>query len=154
MVLHGISPSAPEGGLFCIDDWRWQPLRIYIKRTCSDIVGTEDPIGDGSQIDASKAASISIRLTHLIEQREVARYAMRFYKEMTWLPDQKCELCDGVGRIDFPERQDPCNVCEGTGTVRPEVYYSFNEGNVRQFVRFLRCSGGFRIGGRIFPEVK
>jgi hypothetical protein len=155
MVLHGINPKAPEGGLFCIDDWRWRPLCIYVKRVCKDSLGAgEDVLADGCEVDAGKAMRIAIRLTHLIDQCEVAKYSMRFYNEMTWLLDQKCELCDGAGRSSVPESRDPCCVCEGKGTVRPEVYYNFNEGAVRQFVKFLRCSGGFRIGGRILPEVK
>jgi hypothetical protein len=71
------------------------------------------------------------------------------------MPDEPCDICAGTGvrkpephcgAGDLKEGGIKCNGCKGEGYVRPWAsHYPFSTENVRNFVAFLRESGGFVI---------
>jgi hypothetical protein len=58
------------------------------------------------------------------------------------LPEEFCDVCNGMRK-----RGDMvCNMCDGKGKCKPwDAKYPFDTENVREFVTFLKGSGGFVI---------
>jgi DnaJ-class molecular chaperone len=89
---------------------------------------------------------IAIRLEHLCNQGEVAKFEKDRAFMLDHLPDIDCDLCHGSGKRNDKVVQGNCNKCAGKGTVRPwACSYPFSEENVKEFAQFCRESGGFEI---------
>lgn len=155
MVLHSINTDGSKGESFCIDMWRWNPLRTYLYLCCHDIISEEEEdLFNGHLIDASKTQRIAIRLIHLLDQHMVNEYAAEFKKRKASWPDRECDICNGTGYRNYGGAREQCSGCLGQGVVRPSTRYSFTEETVKQFVGFLRCCDGFKVGVKIWPEAK
>jgi hypothetical protein len=89
-----------------------------------------------------------------IDSGRCEAFAKILEAELSSLPNESCDLCDGTGiRRQLPKcgagntvTGIKCNKCDGTGSVRPwACRYPFTVENVQEFVAFLRGCGGFAI---------
>lgn len=71
-------------------------------------------------------------------------YIIQARKEQEAMPDVDCKYCAGTGsRSDL---EPGCNVCNGTGNVRPdETDYPHDWDFTKEWIAFLRGCGGFEI---------
>ena len=85
---------------------------------------------DGDGLDAQQASALAKVLEHELESGRTSEYI-------------------GLAKMlaNIPEGPDqPCYSCNGTGKVRPpKSHYQLKERDVREFVDFLKHSGGFEI---------
>lgn len=139
-----------KGAYFRNNCWWWRPLWNFVFEVCADIITDEEHdrghCNDGYLIDADRALKISARLTHLIDQREVKKYEIRYMTYLCNLPLVQCWLCKGTGTRNDHIIQGKCNACGGTGKRKnDECSYPFSEENVIEFADFCRHCGGFTI---------
>jgi hypothetical protein len=122
---------------------------------------------DGRGLGKKGSLVLAELLQTEVDAGRTAEYAKKRDAELDALPDQDCKICGGTGsRSPAPvcgPGPVPCNGCvtwesdasgdptkakrkPGNGKVRPpEASYPFSVDNVREFIAFLRDSGGFEI---------
>jgi hypothetical protein len=157
MDVYGKAPSSETGKYFRNNVWWWRPLADYIIRTAPRIAA-KCPYwhsNDGAGLSAKDSIALADILQAEIDSGRCDAFAKIRDAELAAIPNEVCRLCDGtgvrkpipeVGAGDLKRGGLKCNACEGTGSVRPSTtYYPFDVDNVRQFIAFLRESGGFEI---------
>lgn len=159
MDVYGNNPKSKVGEYFRNSCWSWRPLWDYVSKECAGIITQKDHAAghynDGHLISATKAMLIHKKLSALLASGEVAETEKAYNEAMDALPDEPCELCNGTGvrpggKEEFGEAWfnscHGCNGCMGKGTKRPSsTFYAFDEENVREFAKFCKESGGFKI---------
>lgn len=130
---------------------------------------------DGHEIIEEKALMIAERLKVMLDLGHTHEYALSRGKVLDDMPDLECEYCKGTGirkwdkkdveihiaavdaigellstaGVPIPEpktKEAKCNVCSGSGKVRPwETNYPFDVENVERFMLFAGSSGGFQV---------
>ena len=150
MDLSGFKPTSEKGDYFRNNCWWWRPLWNFVCDECSDVITEDDASGghynDGHLIDETKCEVIVERLTEMLESGYVKTYQDIRQKQLDKLPMEKCPTCDGNGVRDDDVIKGECNGCSGTGKVEPwSKSYPFEVDNVKEFVEFVKDSGGFQI---------
>jgi hypothetical protein len=152
MDVYGKRPADETGRYFRNNVWWWHPLADYCMTVAPDIAEQCQcwHSNDGAGLNGNAAVALANALQAEIDSGRCAAYAAIREAELTALPSEPCDLCDGTGkRKPAPARGAGgviCNNCDGTGSVRPwETRYPFAVENVREFVAFLRECGGFEI---------
>ena len=150
MDLSGFNHKSEKGDYFRNNCWWWRPLWNFVCDECSDVITEDDASGghynDGHLIDETKCEVIVERLTEMLESGYVKTYQDIRQKQLDKLPMEKCETCDGSGVRYDKVIQGECNGCNGTGEREPwSKSYPFEVDNVKEFVEFVKDSGGFQI---------
>tara|TARA_R100000655_G_scaffold105138_1_gene153080 strand:+ start:926 stop:1390 length:465 start_codon:yes stop_codon:yes gene_type:complete len=108
------------GNYFRNNVWHWRPLWEYICFVCDDTLTKEDVesgnYNDGHLINKTKAEAIAHKLETLLLEGSVQRYA-----------DKRQEHLDQLDKDDWDKN------------------YPFSVDNVKEFLAFVRDSGGFKI---------
>jgi hypothetical protein len=149
--LIGIKPIHKKGEYFRNTVWYWRPLWGYVQQELGILSEKEFEGGefnDGCLISGEKAKIIAEKLIQLIDKGEVTKYIEKRRKWIESLPDEVCKFCCGSGKrgTDHICGQGPCNLCDGTGKVRPWIsYYPMDIENMKEFAEFCKYSGGFEI---------
>ena len=148
--LIAVAPVSADGENFHNTCWGWRPLWQFIIEKCPGIL-TDKQIemgeyNDGVLVDESQCSEIAVRLERMLAKGEVKKYEKEYKKFQLEVPDEVCKFCHGTGKRNDKHLVGKCNVCRGSGKVRPFVCsYPFEESNVRGFVAFLNNCGGFEI---------
>lgn len=174
MDIYGKAPANETGEYFRRNAWGWRPLATLCCTLCPKETAacTYWQSNDGDGLDANEAVALANALDEKINQRAVEAYVKIRDAKLSALPHEPCRICNGSGirrddtgvSMGQPDRIVPkdaewkggvhpragqigwCNGCDGRGFDRPsECWYSVGEYDVREFVAFLRASGGFEI---------
>ena len=134
------------GAYFRNNVWWWRPLWDYVNAICDDVLTEEDHQSghhnDGHLIDADKCQLIAERLAHELLNGGVTKFKDERQQHLDKLPNRTCTTCDGTGDRDSKN----CHTCDGTGEQEHwDRSYPFEEANVREFLSFIKESGGFEI---------
>ena len=139
------------GAYFRNNVWFWRPLWHFI----CDVVApklltkedkTRGEYNDGHFITAIKAIYIADRISELDEQGVLDEYQLKYEDSIEKLPLVMCDLCGGSGTRNDEHVQGKCNGCDGNGERKQFASsYPFSAENVREFAKFAKASGGFRI---------
>lgn len=148
--------------------WWWRPLWIYCcsvaPHICDKVNGH---MNDGDGLDEEEAQALADMLEMELLSGATTEYEIEYNFELSKLPRHKCDYCGATGiRRDavgveqgMPTRpldeetqvllgrtHGWCNACHGEGEVDDMgMHYPFTTENVREFMEFLRESGGFSI---------
>jgi hypothetical protein len=149
--LHGEEPISEEGEYFRNNVWWWHGLWEYVCDNCADFMTEEDrragQSNDMLPITKTLARKIAERLETLIRTGHTKRYEAEYNALKDALPDEICKHCEGTGQRNDEFVKGECNGCKGKGKVRPfATWYHFSEKNVKEFITFMKASGGFKIG--------
>lgn len=129
--------------------WCWRPLWNFVHEHFDQLTEKDFRMGqynDKHLIGSRKAKALGLRLFELLEDGTVKRYLKNYQKRLDSLPDVTCQFCCGTGRRNNEFVKGKCNVCHGTGQVRPsECEYSFDVEAVESLAEFAIASKGFRI---------
>jgi len=168
--IYGISPTSKKGEYFRRGGGSWEPLAILVTRLCpKETAGCQYWLtSDGDGLADLGAGRLADALQAKINQGAVRAYIKIFNAKLKAMPNEPCRLCNGTG-IRHDEPGDPkkkiptdaewnggkhpragevgwCNGCDGRGFNRPySEFCSVTTKDVREFIAFLRDSGGFKI---------
>ena len=174
MDVYGLNPTSeapprPEHNDFDSEDWKayfdgqslsgqyfrnnvwwWRPLWDYVANLCSEVISQEDynagHSNSGHVIDKEQCDYIAKVLTKELLNGGAKQYKKDYEKALSELPLEKCEHCNGTGQRDDEYVQGECNGCDGKGERENfNAGYPFNVDNVREFLDFVKNSGGFEI---------
>jgi len=169
MDVFGKNPKSKRGEYFRNNVWWWRPLAIYcvdnhpeIAEKCED---WHTNSGDG--LGAKDSKNLAKALLADIESGRAEEWQKAYYKNLSELPRQDCEICGATGiRNDERGREwghpdkalSPevaslvgresgwCNGCDGIGTREAwAAQYPFSVENLNDFADFLMDCGGFQI---------
>jgi len=148
--IYGHKPINKKGDYFRNNVWWWRPLWDYVVGTCDDILTDSDMnaggFNDGHLISAKKAEKIAERLKLLVKQGHTEKYRKQRNKELKALPLEICQHCKGTGKRNDKYVKGKCNGCNGTGEKKATAtWYAFDVENVKEFAKFCKNSGGFKI---------
>src|SRR5215831_1595708 len=152
----GKNPTSEIGKYFHNTWWSWRPLADYACTVAPDITAKckSWQSNDGDGLEASGAIALADRLQAEIDSGRAENYAQIRASQLERLPNVPCALCEGTGRRKPPPQSGrgdvrtgiKCNGCDGGGYEADwDTYYSFDIDNLKEFVAFLRDSGGFSI---------
>ena len=126
--------------------WYWRPLVDQMLIANPDLYSKVKYWGsnDGDGFDNAKDC---IAMANALDTRSMELYVTERQKELASLPNVECEYCHGTGtRTDLHDEFTECNVCSGTGEVRPkECSYPYDWEHTREWISFLRRCHGFEI---------
>lgn len=152
MDVWGQRPTSKEGEYFRNSVWFWRPLADYAQevapKECKPCKSWHYNDGDG--LNEKQANRLAEKLEQELYSGRCAAYADEYKKTIDALPLVPCKICDGTGkRLPVPQvgaGDEPCRACDNTGK-QPDhdTHYPFTTENVREFVEFLKHSGGFEI---------
>lgn len=154
MDVYGKAPTAEAGKYFRNNVWWWRPLADLCQALAPQICRACEHwhSNDGDGLDADGAVALAAVLDARLTDGTVARLLAERDKMIAEMPDVRCDFCLGKGvrthalAIEHGRDKEPCNACDGKGTVRPwETHYPQDEDNVREFAAFLKDCGGFEI---------
>lgn len=137
--------SHEEGGnYFRSNWWFWRPLVIQMEAAAPELFAKVEHWGsnDGDGFDN---ADDCLAMADALEKMEP--YIVKARRDQEALPDIECKYCHGTGtRTDLGDDYRGCNVCDGTGNVRPdETDYPHDWEFTQEWIAFLRGCGGFEI---------
>lgn len=131
MDIYGKAPKNTKGGYFRNNWWWWRPLWTLVTHFCDDILTNEDIRGGsepgGHNISAEKAAKLVERLNEKLKDGSVKEFAADLTKERKAAEAHNKKLKLTPGDKDY----------------RWAEAYPINMKNVRDFVSFMKNSGGF-----------
>ncbi|WP_278937909.1 hypothetical protein [Pseudomonas helleri] len=152
MDVYGRAPRSATGTYFRNNVWWWHPLWTYCERIGDGIIAPDNlgHANDGWGLASSPTLALVQRLEQALTSGETERYAVAYRTRLAALPLEPCRICAATGTRAEPPAigpgPHPCNACDGHGQVaNVETYYPFATDNVREFVAFLKDSGGFAI---------
>jgi hypothetical protein len=146
--LFGIRAKSERGAYFRNNVWWWRPLADYVLSNVEvpDKEAQDWQYNNGSVVSGETALRIAETLEYLIAQGHTKRHEQEYKKRMAKLPLMECEICQGTGMRNDNLVKGTCNACGGKGKVQHwDTHYPFDVENVKEFARFCRDSGGFRI---------
>ena len=152
MDVYGRAPSSETGTYFRNNVWWWHPLWDYCELIGDGII-SPDNLGhtnDGWGLESLQTQALVQRLEQALTSGHTERYASAYRSRLAALPLEPCHICAATGARAEPPAIGPgpypCNACDGHGQVPSfETHYPFEVENVREFVAFLKDSGGFEI---------
>lgn len=137
---------------FKINDESWQILVKFLLDHSIDIQMKEEverwsSLGTGYIVNETDAQEVADHLQRLVREGVVQKHEKEVRIQY---PGHSCEFCNGSGFNDRDEKE--CKPCHGEGIFRP---VDFSERMVKEFIDFLRNSGGFMDFNRsvLFPEI-
>lgn len=171
MDVYGLEPISERGAYFRNNIWYWAPLWNYCCEVASSVIGSEladhGHSNSGAGLDGLKALSLADILSMEIESGRTAEHERKHNEYLASLPRVDCVTCEATGirtdavglQMSQPTKELSqevqiltgrthgwCNGCNGVGTVESwQMHYPFTVENVREFVAFLKESGGFSI---------
>lgn len=152
MDVYGRAPSSAIGTYFRNNVWWWHPLWNYCERIGDGIIDPDNlgHANDGWGLESSPTQALVQRLEQALTSGETERYAVAYRRRLAALPLEPCRICAATGTRAAPPAigpgPHPCNACNGHGQVPHfETHFPFAIDNVREFVAFLKDSGGFAI---------
>jgi hypothetical protein len=150
MDVYGKEPADKTGEYVRYSVWNWHPLADYLLATApAEITGACKfwHTNDGDGLGAERAKALADFLTGEIDSGRAEDYVEMRNASLESLADLPCEVCEGTGRRDDPILRGECNLCGGTGKVRPPeaAYYRSDFEEIVRFRDFLRTCGGFTI---------
>lgn len=174
MDVYGKLPTSDVGKYFRRNAWGWRPLATLCCTLCPKETAacTYWQSNDGDGLDATGARALADALQDQINQGAVTAYVQIRDAEIEALPNETCRHCGGTGvrrdeigvGMGQTKQMIPtdaqwrggrhprageigwCNGCDGRGFDRPSMaWYHVDESDVRDFIAFLRDSGGFEI---------
>ncbi|MGE5761853.1 MAG: hypothetical protein ACM37V_15995 [Gemmatimonadota bacterium] len=148
MDVYGKKPTAEVGRYFRNNVWYWHPLWDYVTEVSPDLAAKVEyaysNTGDG--LGARDSETLARILTAELDSGRTAEYESQYKATIAALPDDECWHCHGTGTWTEVAVRTGCNVCAGTGKVRPwAAWKSFVADNVAEFRDFVAASGGFEI---------
>jgi hypothetical protein len=169
MDVIGRAPTNETGAYFRRNVWGWRPLAHLACTLCPKETAACEywQSNDGDGLDGPGARALADALQDQLNQGAVAAYVAIRNAELNALPDEQCNICGGTGvRWDTDDQHTKiipqttylggkhpragqigwCNGCDGRGFNEAwDLGYSVDENDVREFIAFLRASGGFVI---------
>jgi hypothetical protein len=168
MDVYGKKPSSTDGKYFRNNVWWWRPLADYCCEVAPDITDkcSHWQSNDGDGLDAIQSIALADALQAELDSGMTEAYEAAYEHKRKLIPREPCKYCAGTGvRADavgqmqrmhvkfitdesHPRRGQTgwCNGCDGLGSCESmDAAYPFSADNVRDFVKFLRASGGFEI---------
>lgn len=148
MDVFGSQPISAPGEYFRRNVWGWRPLAELVTTLCpKESAACEYWYSNGGDgLDAVGARALADALQDKVNHGVVSTYIKNRNAELEAMPNESCWLCEGTGKHPRAGQVGWCNGCDGTGFVRPfETEYEVEEDDVREFIAFLRDSGGFAI---------
>lgn len=145
--LYGVKAETKTGEpmYFRNNVWWWRPLATYVVELCN-LNAAGWFTDDGMEITEALAVKIADALDAELKSGRTAKYSKAYAMRLKSLPLVPCEICKGSGRRNDNVIKGKCNGCEGTGKRKAwETNYPFSVANVREFARYCRKSGGFKI---------
>jgi hypothetical protein len=153
MDVIGKKPTSEVGNYFGSNCWAWPPLAEYFCEVAPEITSkcTCWQSNDGDGLSEGDSRILADILQNEIDSGRTETYAQRLRSELEMIPDEPCDICNGIGVWDASP-DDPtkdcifCSQCDGSGRLRPcatEDMFSVQE--VLRFASFLRACGGFEI---------
>ena len=142
--IDGLDPRNEKGDYFHNNVCWWRPLWNYICCVSNDVLDENDRTmghcNNDHIISESKADKIAKRLIRLAETGEMQEAVRQYENWRKSLPEmEECYVCEVLGR-------DKCGHCDGSGKEQNwKVEYSMSVENVKEFIEFVRNSGGFII---------
>tara|TARA_R110002020_G_scaffold131890_3_gene294726 strand:+ start:733 stop:1314 length:582 start_codon:yes stop_codon:yes gene_type:complete len=143
--------AANPGVYFRNNVWHWRPLWGFICHEIAPNILTETDKNSGEYnddyvINAIKAIYIADRIDALDKEGILDEYEKDYTETISELPDEICQICQGPGFKVIENEKKECHNCNGKGQ-KPNFakHYPFNADNIRNFAKFARESGGFRI---------
>jgi hypothetical protein len=146
--LFGRRAKSERGAYFRNNVWWWRPLAEYILANVNipDEEARNWQYNDGTVVSEETALHIADTLEGLIAQGHTQRYKEQYRKRRARLPLVECPICHGLGLRPDNIVKGTCNTCAGEGKVQHwDTHYHFDTENVKEFAKFCRDSGGFRI---------
>jgi hypothetical protein len=150
MDVCGITPRSEVGQYFRANVWWWRPLAQYVEDMHPEFYKKNEywHLNDGGGLDAADSRALGEAIQKEIDDGRALVWVSQRDTELSELPSEECDLCHGTGhRTDgvIPPDQ-PCNKCEGRGTVRPwATHYHCDIESLQGFANFLKECGGFEI---------
>jgi hypothetical protein len=140
--LMGVNAKSKTGEYFRNNIWWWRALANYVVNETN----TPEPdswfSNDGYEVPEAEAVRIADILDEKLASGEVRKFSVQYVKNMRKLPKEPCDFCGQTGKRGGMV----CNGCGGKGVRKPFIAnYPFHVRNVREFAKFARASGGFRI---------
>jgi hypothetical protein len=174
MDVVGRAPTSDAGAYFRRNVWGWRPLAHLACTLCPKETAACKGwhFNDGDGLDGPGAQALADALQDQLNHGAVAAYVASRNAWLSALPDEQCDICGGTGvRRDeggkaegwdtqvipqdatYLNGKHPragqtgwCNGCDGRGFNEAwDRWYSVDENDVREFIAFLRDSGGFVI---------
>ncbi len=168
MDVYGQNPTTKAGEYFRNTVWYWSPLWDYCCDVAPELVEFIEKNKNGGQgLDEYEAIMLAEILDREISTGRAEKHENAHNARIAALPRHDCTYCDATGiRTDgignsmgMPDRELDevtamvvgrthgwCNACRGEGIVDDfDSSYPFDVNNVKQFAKFCRHSGGFKI---------
>jgi hypothetical protein len=171
MDIYGIRPTSKRGEYYRNGRWSWEHLATLVTTLCSKESARCKNwfTNDGDGLIGVGACDLADALQDKINQGAVRSYIKIRNAELKAIPNDSCDLCEGTGVVQrdakdqttkkFPtdaewsgDKHPPAGQvgwgedCDGRGFNRPEeTLYPIKTKDVREFIAFLRDSGGFEI---------
>jgi hypothetical protein len=146
MDVLGMAPSAPVGEYFRRNTFNWAVLVDCLTTLCpletSRCTHWDENVGDG--LDAADTAALVEKLETLQENGDIDAYCR---KRDAWADHRSAGPGFGPAESKAKGVKDRLQALADRagvqGTVMPSR--SFNPNEIREFLAFLRASGGFQI---------
>ena len=123
--------------------WFWRPIVTQMEAAAPELFAKVEYWGsnDGDGFDN---ADDCIAMADALDKMEPFVKGQRMIQGA--LPDIDCKYCAGTGTRFDMEVANGCNVCDGSGSVRPrEADYPHDWEFTQEWIAFLRGCGGFEI---------
>lgn len=146
MDVIGNNPTSEVGSYFRHTCWAWHPLAEYVCEVAPEITSrcTYWHSNDYDGLGEDDARGLAEILQREIDSGRTEAYARLRQSELKLMPNERCEICNGIGDPD--KNGILCGECNGKGYHRPwATKYVFRTRSVQEFVTFLRACGGFQI---------
>lgn len=150
MDVYGIAPENEIGEYFRNNVWYWRPLWEF----CCELdceLADKVPLAYSNDGDGLKNCEDCVLLADKIQNSIDNGFADFYIRQreirLSLLQEEVCHLCNGTGsRIDDLGRNNVCYYCSGQGkTPHWDTHYHLDIENIKNFEKFLRSCGGFRI---------
>lgn len=127
--LYGEAPKKESGEYFRNSVWWWRPLWIIVQKTCADFL-SDDDLSNGEYnigwlITKDKADKIAKRLTKRLADPDFRRALIQ---------EEKKRVAASKAQEDLPFDQQDFS-----------LHYPISIQNIKDFAKFCRNSGGFKI---------
>ena len=140
--ISGVNPISETGSYFRNNVWWWRPLWGYCEHVCADLLSGS--YNDGHEYDKDVCDEMARLLEKEISNGNCEKYAKEYKEWQENLPKEPCMRCDGNNYGHNKKKE--CKTCDKTGENENwNASYPFDVDNVKEFVSFLKDSGGMEV---------